>query len=430
MWGGGRSGGFPGDFSMRVLLINTSERVGGAAIAANRLMEALKHHGVRAQMLVRDRQTEQLTVASIPQSWLLPLKFVWERVVILLHNGLRRSTMWLVDIANTGTDVTRSAEFRQADVVHIHWVNQGFLSLADIGRILQSGKKVVVTMHDMWHFTGVCHYAGDCRKYETECARCPLLGRHVAGFDLARRVFRRKQQMYAGRDITFVGCSRWMAGMASRSVLTRGHRVVSIPNAVNTDVFCPSDAAAARRALGLPSDKRLLLFGAQRITDERKGFGFLAEACRIIAAQHPDLCRQLALVVVGGDSEKVQSAVPFEVFPVSYVKKESSMVELYNAVDAYVTPSLQDNLPNTIVEALACGTPCVGFAVGGIPEMIDHEQNGYVAKYRDAGDFARGILWTLDDGRHADLARAARNKALATYSEAHVAALYKQVYEH
>ena len=410
---------------MKVLLVNTSERVGGAAIAANRLMEALKKHGVKVQMLVRDRQTQQMSVVSVNQSLLLPLKFLWERAVIFLNNGLRRSTLWSIDIANTGTDITQMPEFQHADIVHLHWVNQSFLSLTDLERILQSGKRIVVTMHDMWYFTGICHYAADCHKYETQCGDCPFLARY--GIDYARRVFDHKMLMYAQHDITFVGCSQWIADMASRSLLTRGHRVVSIPNAVNTDVFCPvTDRMEARRTLGLPEQKRLILFGSQRITDERKGFALLAESCRILKSQQPSL--DLGIVVVGDDSDTVRHAVPYDVFPVSYVKKELDMARLYNAVDAYVTPSLQDNLPNTIVEALACGTPCVGFHVGGIPEMIDHEKNGYVAHYRDADDFARGILFCLEPQRNAQLSVAAREKAVATYGEANVAERYSEIY--
>ena len=410
---------------MKVLLVNTSERVGGAAIAANRLMEALKKHGIKVQMLVRDRQTQQMSVVSVRQSLLLPLKFLWERAVIFLNNGLRRSTLWSVDIANTGIDITQMPEFQRADVVHLHWVNQSFLSLSDLEHILQSGKRIVVTMHDMWYFTGICHYAADCQKYETQCADCPFMSKQ--GIDYARRVFDRKMLMYAQHDITFVGCSQWITDMASRSALTRGHRVVSIPNAVNTDVFSPvDDRMGARRALGLPEGKRLILFSSQRITDERKGFALLAESCRILKQQHPSL--DLGIVVVGGDSDTVRDAVPYDVFPISYVKKELDMAQLYNSVDAYVTSSLQDNLPNTIVEALACGTPCVGFRVGGIPEMIDHEQNGYVARYRDAEDFARGILFCLEPQRNEHLSAAARQKAITTYGEANVAKRYCEIY--
>ena len=157
---------------MRVLIINTSENIGGAAIAANRLMEALKNNGVKAKMLVRDKRTDQITVASLPQSPLLKAKFVWERVCIWKANRFKKHNLFQVDLANTGTDVTSLPEFKEADVIHLHWVNQGFLSLKDIRRIIDSGKPIVWTMHDQWPFTGICHYSGECTKYQTECHPC------------------------------------------------------------------------------------------------------------------------------------------------------------------------------------------------------------------------------------------------------------------
>ena len=412
---------------MRVLIINTSERVGGAAIAANRLMEALKKQGVKAKMLVRDKQTDRLTVVAVGQRWLQPIRFVWERICIFLANGFSRKSLFLTDIANTGNDITRHPEFVHADVVHLHWTSQGFLSLSDIDRIMHSGKPVVITMHDQWYFTGVCHYSADCERYTEECHHCPLMAGHLLG-DVARRVFRRKLRIYADAPLTFVGCSQWMADLARRSPLTRGHRVVSIPNAIDTDLFRPTDQAEARQALALPADKQLLLFGCQRITDPRKGFTLLVEALRLAVQEQPNLADRICLVVVGGKTEDISSLMPVKVIPISYVSDPLQMVQLYNAVDAYVTPSLQDNLPNTIMEALACGTPCVGFRVGGIPEMIDHQQNGYVATYRDAQDFAEGIVWTLQADRDT-LSRQARNKVMVTYSENAVARKYIDVYE-
>ena len=411
---------------MRVLIVNTSERTGGAAIAANRLMHALNRNGVEARMLVRDRKTDAPEVVSIPQSWRLKAKFLWERGVIWLANGLSRQGIFQVDIANTGTDITALPEFRQADIIHLHWTNQAYLSLRDIDRILASGKPVVLTLHDQWYFTGICHYSGGCDKYQTQCGKCHML--KGLGVDLARRVFDRKRAMYEGRNLTFVGCSRWMADLARKSPLTAGHPVTHVPNAIDTDVFAPMDKQAARAHHHLPMDKKLLLFGAQRITDERKGFSFLVEACEHISKHHPSLPGKLGVVVLGGDAESVKEALPLPVYPVNYLSSEADIAELYNAVDLFVTPSLQDNLPNTIVEAMSCGTPCVGFDVGGIPEMINHQQDGYVADYCDSIDFAQGIAWCLDESRHPALSAAARSSALATYSEPVAASRYQDIY--
>ena len=412
---------------MKVLIINTSERIGGAAIAANRLMKALKKNGVKARMLVRDKQTDHLTVVSVGSSWAHTLRFLWERLCIFLGNGFSRKRLFLVDLANIGTDITQTDEFQRADVIHLHWTNQGFLSMKGLRRILKAGKPVVITMHDQWYFTGICHYSGNCEKYTDHCHHCEQLGSHLLG-DLAHHVFSQKERIYAGTQLTFVGCSEWMAAMARKSKLTQGHRVVSIPNAIDTDLFRPQDKAEARKAFRLPLDKHLLLFGCQRITDERKGFLYLVEALQLLKQAHPDVAQSTEIVVVGGQAEEVRDQVPFSIIPISYVNDPQKMVQLYNAVDIYVTPSLQDNLPNTIMEALACGIPCVGFKVGGIPEMIDHQQTGYVANYQDAQDFADGIRWTLAADYDA-LSRQARNKVMTTYSESAVARKYLEVYE-
>ena len=413
---------------MRVLIVNTAERTGGAAIAANRLLHALNHNGVEARMLVRDRKTDSPQVASIPPSWRLRAKFLWERGIIWLANGLSKRNLFQVDIANAGTDITRMEAFKQADVIHLHWVNQGFLSLGDMERIMTSGKPVVMTMHDQWYFTGICHYSGNCDKYQTQCSHCPMLTGGGIGTDLARRVYDRKRTIYSLKPMAFVGCSRWMADLARKSPLTQGHLVTNIPNAIDTDVFTPMDQAAAREHHALPADKRLLLFGAQRITDERKGFRYLKEACEHLVQNYPELARQMGVVVLGGDAETVKSALPLPVYTVGYLSNEAEIAQLYNAVDLFVTPSLQDNLPNTIVEAMSCGTPCVGFNVGGIPEMISHEQDGYVARYRDSQDFAHGIVWCLDGNRLATLRQKARADALNTYSESAVASRYQEIY--
>ena len=408
---------------MRVLIVNTAERTGGAAIAANRLLHALNRNGIEARMLVRDRKTDAADVINIPQSWRLKAKFMWERGVIWLNNGLSKQGIFQVDIANAGNDITAMPEFQWADVIHLHWVNQGFLSLKNLERILASGKPVVVTLHDQWYFTGICHYSGDCDKYQEQCMCCPML--KGPGMDLARSVFDRKRAIYKGRNMTFVGCSRWMADLARKSRLTQGHAVTNIPNAIDTDVFKPMDKAAARQHHHLPADKKLLLFGAQRITDPRKGFRFLAEACERLSTTTGDL----GIVVLGGDAQSVKEALPLPVYTIDYLSNEAEIAQLYNAVDLFVTPSLQDNLPNTIVESMACGTPCVGFDIGGIPEMIAHQENGYVATYCDSNDLANGIAWCLDPDRHPALSAAARSAAVAAYSEAVAARRYQAIYQ-
>ena len=160
---------------MRVLIINTSERMGGAAIAANRLMDALRNNGIQAKMLVRDKQTNQITVIGLNKSLWRIWQFIWERIVIWKANHFKKHNLFMVDIANTGTDITTLPEFQQADVIHLHWINQGMLSLKDLRKVLLSCKPVVWTMHDMWPCTGICHHARECNNYHQECGHCPYI---------------------------------------------------------------------------------------------------------------------------------------------------------------------------------------------------------------------------------------------------------------
>ena len=160
---------------MRVLIVNTSEQKGGAAIAASRLMHALRAEGVEARMLVRDTDHPSALVHRVHGHWKGRLRFLWERVVIWAANRFTRRNLFKVSIANTGFDITRLPEFQEADVVHLHWINQGFLSLRDLRKILLSGKRVVWTLHDMWPATAICHHAYACEAYHVACHDCPFL---------------------------------------------------------------------------------------------------------------------------------------------------------------------------------------------------------------------------------------------------------------
>lgn len=414
---------------MRVLLVNTSERIGGAAVAASRLMQALNRHGVKAKLLVRDKQTDSLSVVPLPRNWRLRWHFLWERMVIWVNRRLQRQGLFEVDIANAGTDITTLPEFREADIIHLHWINQGMLSIGDIRRILASGKPVVWTMHDMWPCTAICHHARQCEHYHTECHDCPYLSRGAGRHDLSTRLFRRKRQLLQGRRVHFVACSRWLQQQASLSALLQGQPLSVIPNPLDTRLFAPGPKAEARTRLSLPHDRRLLLFGSVKTTDPRKGVDYLVEACRLLARDYPEWSQCLGIVVAGSHSEALQGLFPFPVYPLPFTTSEARMADIYRAADLFVTPSLEENLPNTLMESMACGTPCVGFHVGGIPEMIDHEANGYVARYRDAADLAAGIYRVLTHPDYEGLCTRAVHKAVSHYSEDVVARRFIELYQ-
>ena len=412
---------------MRILIVNTSERTGGAAIAAGRLTEALKSHGIKAKMLVRDKQTDRISTVALGGGWKQVRKFVWERVVIWINSHFRRERLFSVDIANTGNDITRLPEFKEADLIHLHWINQGMLSLKVIRKILASGKPVVWTMHDMWPCTGICHHARTCTAFRSECGACPMIYSQKRK-DLSTRIFRQKQRLYASGGIHFVTCSHWLEGMAKQSALLANQPVSVIPNPISTTLFHPMKQTEARQKLALPTEGKLILFGSVKLTDKRKGIDYMVEACRLLAKQHPALKEQLALVAVGMHAAELQPLVPFKVHNMGYVREEHQLVEIYNAADLYVIPSLDENLPNTIMEAMACGTPCVGFPTGGIPEMIDHLKNGYLTKEHSAEQLAEGIYTLLTTPAYESLSHEAVAKVNACYSERSVANQYGQLY--
>ena len=414
---------FATETDMRVLIVNTSERTGGAAVAANRLMKALNNNGVKAKMLVRDKTTETLTVVPLPRSPFLHWHFLWERLVIFCRLHFSRQHLFEVDIANAGSDITKLPEFQEADVIHLHWINQGMLSLKGIQKILQSGKPVVWTMHDIWPATALCHVTLGCQQFTTQCTHCRLLPGGGSSNDFSTAVWQRKHRMLADGNIYFVACSHWLASEAKRSALLEGQKVTSIPNPIDTRIYKRGKKNEARQRLGLPLDKKLILFASQRVTNANKGMDYLIEACQQLKLD------DAAVVILGGHAEEVVSQLSLEAYPLGYVNEEQRIVDVYNAADVFVLPSLSENLPNTIMEAMACGVPCVGFKVGGIPEEIDHRRNGYVADYRNSEDLARGIRWILAEADYEELSKNAVHKVLQNYSQQSVALKYLDVYQ-
>lgn len=413
---------------MRVLIVNTSEREGGAAVAANRLMDALNNNGVKAKMLVRDKETDNITVVGLKGGLLQRFRFLWERWCVYYHLHFKRDHLFDLDMANTGFDITKLPEFKEADVIHLAWINQGFLSLKDIRKIINSGKAVVWTMHDLWAATGICHFTFGCEAYKGQCHNCFYLPRGGNSADLSTRVFNKKKKVYYNSGIHFVACSKWLGNSARQSSLLTGSQLSVIPNPIDTHVFCPKDKCVARLHSTLPEDKRIILFVSQRVTMERKGMAYFIKAISLLAERYPEMKENTVIAILGGRADEVVSQLALPSFPLGYVKNERQLVDIYNSADVFVIPSLDENLPNTIMESMACGVPSVGFKVGGIPEMIDHQKNGYVASYKDADDLAAGIHWVLGEADKVELKRQCVQKVMSCYSQRSVAMKYVEVY--
>ena len=250
---------------MRILTISTSERIGGGAIAASRLNDALCRNGMKARMLVRDKQTDAVTVAQTGNIW----PKIAERLDVWMHNGFSRKRLWLADTACCGVDILGTREYQEADVVHLHWVNQGMLSISTLERMVEEEKPLVWTLHDEWPFLGVCHYRGACQ--ETECRRCPLMRG-----GLPHRLLKRKHELLQRANITLVGCSQWITDRAREAL--PGVRVQHINNCIPHALYHPIPQQEARQQWNLPQQAHILLFCSQKVTDQRKGMTYLLEA--------------------------------------------------------------------------------------------------------------------------------------------------------
>ncbi len=421
---------------MKVLLFSTSLRSGGAAIACYRLWQALQKSGVESHMMVRDGSDRDPAVAagsvitlSLRFGALLRgrFAFLWERFTIWLANGGSRKNLFAVSLANTGLQVVSHPVTAGADILHIHWVQQGFLSLHEIARLQKTGKPIVWTLHDMWPFTGICHYAGACDRYTRECKKCPQL-RNPSPTDISRKRFLAKAATLDFSKIVFVGCSDWIAQKARDSALLRESRVVTIPNPIDTETFAPSDRMVARQRLNLTATNKVVLFGAAKVTDSRKGIHYFLEACRILFFRQSVSAADITVLFFGNDEPNLSSQIPFPSVHLQYLHSEADLAAMYSAADLFVIPSIEDNLPNTVVEALACGTPVAGFATGGITSMIEPGKNGELATPGSAQDLAMAIYKVLFVSDPVVLSRGARHSALARYREEVVSSQYKALY--
>ncbi len=408
---------------MKVCIVSTSDIHGGAAVAAFRLMEALTAQGIDTTMLVRDKRSTHPRVVQVGEPAQNKRNFYIERAVIFAKNSFSKKNLFDVSIGNTGVSISDRPEFKTADVIHLHWVNQGMLSLKEMQKIITSGKKIIWTMHDMWAFTGICHHAAQCSRFTISCGECPYLAKPNSN-DISAQIFQKKKNIYSKGLLTFVACSQWLKNLAILSSLTHNQKVVSISNPLNTNIYTPRDKNTLRSNWNLPQDKKIILFAAVKASDPRKGLVYLIEAAKRLAEKHSDVL----FLIAGGQGEVIARQISAPSHVLGYVNP-GKMSEIYNLADVFVIPSLQENLPNTIMESMACGTPCVGFQIGGIPEMIDHHINGYVAEYKNAADLAKGLEWVLYETDTKEMAQQARHKVLSRYDEQIIAKKYIEIYK-
>ncbi len=409
---------------LNALLLSIADGGGGAARSAYRLHQGLCKTDIDSRLLVQARVTDDPTVithqskidkglASLrPAVNSLPLKLFTQA------DSKTYSLQWLPD------RVAAKVNQINPEVINLHWICDGFLSIETLPKFK---RPLVWTLHDMWPFTGGCHYSGDCDRYTDHCGHCPQLG-SVKSSDFSSWVWQRKKKAFNALDLTLVTPSQWLADCSQSSPLFKDYRIEVIPNGLDLQIYKPIDSQLARQILNLPQDKKLILFGAiQATSDRRKGFHLLQPALqRLKQLQNIE---DTHIVIMGASAPIQPINLGFETHYLGTLKDDYSLALAYAAADVFVGPSLQDNLPNTVLEAIACGTPCIAFNIGGMPDLIGHQRNGYLAQPFEIEDLAQGIDWILRDPvRWQELSEFSRTKAEQEFTLELQASRYRELF--
>jgi glycosyltransferase involved in cell wall biosynthesis len=376
---------------LKIVQIQYSTTSGGSS--ALRLQKAFIQHGISSLIvsLLKDKHPLE-GITYLKKRERLVAKIGNKMSSILTKQGNKDYGLFSIPVF--GNDISKKPAIKSADIIYVHWVQNGFLSINNIEKIAKLNKPVIFIMHDMWSITGGCHYSFDCEKYTSGCKDCPVFSQTPKN-TLAAIEFSKKLKVFSKyQNLYFVSPSKWLYNCAKQSLLTRDKPVFYIPNILDTTVFKPMDKAIAKHILNIENDKRVIAFGAVSIDSTRKGWPYLQKALEIL--KHNDDFDKVIILIFGSDyNMDVANAIPFETKFMGYLNDEYSTSLAYNASDVFIVPSLADNQPTTVQESLSCGTPVVGFNIGGIPDMIIHKENGYLAAYKNSEDIATGIKYCL-----------------------------------
>ncbi|GGH17230.1 glycosyltransferase family 4 protein [Mucilaginibacter phyllosphaerae] len=417
---------------MKVALINTSDAGGGAAEACMRLLKALQLQQVDVTMVVQHKKRADDAVYTVEKNFFgkmrSSLNFLMERIPFMLFQERDKLVRFAFSPADAGTDISRSKVIREADIIHLHWTNSGFLSIKDLKKIFALNKPIVWTLHDMWAFTGGCHYAGPCNHFKNQCGNCYFL-RNPEDNDLSHDGWLRKKNMLGvAKSLSVVTCSHWLGEVAMKSTLLKGLMIQAIPNPIDTELFSPKDKIAARAKWGANPSAKIILFGAANINDRRKGISYLVDALHILKNKYTE-DTPMEIVIFGKNKHFDVTTLPFPVQQLNMITSPADLAEIYSMADVFVSPSIEDNLPNMIMEAMSCGTPVAAFNTGGIPDLIDHLVNGYMAEFKSSADLAAGINYVLNTANHNKYGSAARYKVKRMFNNEKVAGQYIDLYK-
>ena len=413
---------------MKVAIINKSENTGGAAVVSRRLMEALRQQGVDARMIVVEKSSNhnrreyensinstnvKCQVVSVNDSFFRKInskyKFLIERLKIFIANGFNRSSLFKIDTGEEGIPLWKNPFVKEADAILINWINQGMLSLKGFKRILQLGKPVIWTMHDMWEMTGICHHAGKCNHFTKECGDCWLLGLHSSPDDLSHKIWLRKNKIYTDKvlmkKMAFVAVSRWLKEKAMESGLLKCQRVEVIHNAFDLkdrESIANNGHPGERETHSQNKNRIRILFGAARLDDPIKGLMTLKAAAELLKKEYPEISERLEIAMFGSiRNAKLLDGFSLPLIHLGILKTEEEVREAYENSEIVVSASSYETLPGTLVEAQAFGCIPVSFNQGGQSDIIENGITGFITQYSSepgqrASNLAEGILKAVE----------------------------------
>jgi len=415
---------------MRIIHVSTTDIAGGAARAAYRLHLGLRDLGQESGMYVTQRSSSDTDVTRFipPTEWKKRLLPRMRGLSIYLdYARYNRSRPMGYELFRSNRNQYTSSVLDQlpaCDVINLHWIAD-FIDYSSFFTGIRERIPIVWTLHDMNPFTGGCHYDDHCGGYRARCGRCPQLG-SSSPCDLSARTWKSKMKLFSNigaERLHVVTPSRWLAEEVRSSNLMKRFPVSVIPNSLDTGIFSPLDKVLARSAIGLPRDAKAVLFISESTTKHRKGFGYLSEALSGLAD-----VPGIHLISLGRGIPPVPASIPH--LHLGSIENDRLLALAYSAANLFVIPSLQDNLPNTVLESFACGTPVVGFDIGGIPDMVRPQATGLLTppgKTSDLRDAIRALL--QDDSKRSGLSVNCRRVAVEEYSLPIQARRYLALYQ-
>jgi len=417
---------------LKVVHLNTYDGNGGAGRACRRLNRALLSQNIDSKVIVHYKFGKNPQIGDFNTNL---IEKAWTAATILLERALAKRYLKAVKTPFSftwfGRSVIHHPDVKNADIIHLHWVNHGFLNPKHIVEIAKLNKPVVWTFHDSNTFTGGCHVRYTCNHFERECGDCPLL-KNASPNDYSHRIWKQKNRAYQKLGFDIIAPSSWMQASILKSSLMKGRAISQIPNTLETDIFKPLNKTEAKRKARLPEDKFILLSGFMPSRkDMHKGTSYLLESLELLKARLGEKANDVELVVFGNRDDKNLPEFPFKTTFLGKISNDEHLALCYAAADAFLIPSLEDNLPYTVMESLSCGTPVIAFTTGGIPDMVTHEKNGYLAAYRSSESFADGMEWVINHPDRILLNENARQTVMDKFSEQVIAQkhvdLYKQL---